>query len=179
MIFEEQMRFASIKRVAEQMLVAANTAPKTRGLDSLVYAYIEGDEIKRLAEKMQEISVREDFASFARDAGNILASPIVVFIGTKIQPKGLKICGLCGFANCAEKNKYPSTPCTFNTADLGIAVGSAVSIAMDNRVDNRVMYTVGFAALELGLLPKEVKIACGIPLSASGKNIFFDRPQNK
>ena len=179
MIFEEQIRFAAIKKVAEQMLIAARTAPKGRGLDSLVYAYIEGDEIKRLADKMQEISIRESFEPFSRDAGNLLASPLVVLIGTKIQSRGLKICGLCGFADCAEKNKHPSIPCIFNTSDLGIAIGSAVSIAMDNRVDNRVMYTAGFAALELGLFPSEVKIAYGIPLSVSAKNIFFDRLQPK
>jgi uncharacterized ferredoxin-like protein len=50
-----------------------------------------------------------------------------------------------------------------------------VAVAADNRVDNRIMYTAGFAAVKLKLLGEEVKIAYGIPLSATGKNIFFDR----
>jgi uncharacterized ferredoxin-like protein len=66
-------------------------------------------------------------------------------------------------------------PCVFNTGDLGIAIGSAVSIAADHRVDNRVMYSVGQAVLEMGLFPPEVKIAYGIPLSATSKSPFFDR----
>ncbi len=37
------------------------------------------------------------------------------------------------------------------------------------------MYTIGMAAVQLELLGPEVKIAHGIPLSATGKNIFFDR----
>jgi len=37
------------------------------------------------------------------------------------------------------------------------------------------MYTAGMAALELGYFSDEVRIAFGIPLSASGKNPFFDR----
>jgi uncharacterized ferredoxin-like protein len=82
---------------------------------------------------------------------------------------------MCGFANCEEKNKYPEHPCVFNTGDLGIAIGSAVSVAMDSRVDNRIMYTVGQAILEMKFLGNDVKIAYGIPLSVSPKNPFFDR----
>jgi uncharacterized ferredoxin-like protein len=65
--------------------------------------------------------------------------------------------------------------CTFNSGDLGIAVGSAVSRAADLRIDNRVMYSAGKAAIELGYLGPEVAIAYGIPLAAKGKNPFFDR----
>jgi uncharacterized ferredoxin-like protein len=36
------------------------------------------------------------------------------------------------------------------------------------------MYSIGVAALKLGLL-KESEIAFGIPLSAYGKSIYFDR----
>ena len=79
------------------------------------------------------------------------------------------------YKNCDEKNEHPNQPCAFNTGDLGIAIGSAVSVAMDNRVDNRIMYTVGQAAIEMGILGKDVKIIYGIPLSVSSKNPFFDR----
>jgi len=57
--------------------------------------------------------------------------------------------------------------------DLGIAVGSAVKVASDLNVDNRVMFTVGVAARALGYMRADVVI--GIPLSATGKNIYFDR----
>lgn len=42
-------------------------------------------------------------------------------------------------------------------------------------IDNRIMFTAGKAALELGCFPGTVKVAYGIPLSATGKNPFFDR----
>ena len=48
---------------------------------------------------------------------------------------------------CAEKEKYPNTPCVFNTGDLNLAIGSAVSLAADLRVDNRVMFSIGKAAI--------------------------------
>jgi uncharacterized ferredoxin-like protein len=56
-------------------------------------------------------------------------------------------------------------------------MGSAVSLAADRRVDNRIMYTVGQAVLALGLFPPEVKMIFGIPLSATSKSPFFDRAQ--
>jgi uncharacterized ferredoxin-like protein len=46
---------------------------------------------------------------------------------------------------------------------------------MDNRVDNRVMYTAGQALLDLGWMGSDVRIIYLIPLSATSKNIYFDR----
>ena len=114
-------------------------------------------------------------ATFINDSKNILSADIMVLIGTKINSIGVVYCGLCGFKDCEEKNKYPNHPCAYNTGDLGIAVGSAVSVAMDARVDNRIMRTVGKAVQQLNLLGEDIKIAYGIPLSSSGKNPFFDR----
>ena len=59
--------------------------------------------------------------------------------------------------------------------DLGIAIGSAVSVATDARVDNRVMFSIGRAAMEMKLLGDRVCQMVGIPLSVSGKSPFFDR----
>ena len=57
--------------------------------------------------------------------------------------------------------------------DLGIALGSAVKVASDLNVDNRIMYSIGLAAKKMNLL--EADEIQGIPLSIKGKNIFFDR----
>jgi uncharacterized ferredoxin-like protein len=99
----------------------------------------------------------------------------MVVLGTKIEPLNISPCGFCGFENCDEKRKHPDIPCAFNTGDLGIAVGSAAGMAADCRLDNRIMYTVGRAAVRHKFLGDEVKVAYGIPLSASGKSPFFDR----
>jgi uncharacterized ferredoxin-like protein len=58
--------------------------------------------------------------------------------------------------------------------DLGIALGSAVKIASLLNVDNRIMYRIGAAAMKLKML-KDATVIIGIPISASGKNIYFDR----
>jgi uncharacterized ferredoxin-like protein len=111
---------------------------------------------------------------FIRDADNADSSEAIVLVGAKYKTRGLnEICGLCGFANCEACTKA-SAVCVFTGIDLGIALGSAVSLVADNRVDNRIMYTIGKAAASLGLM-NEYKLIMGIPLSVRGKSVFFDR----
>lgn len=174
--FEEETREETVKRVAEAMLAAARTAPKGRGIDNLVMAVVDRDGIKEISETLKIISSRNPSATFLqRDALNILSAQCMFIIGTKYASIGVQPCDLCGFPNCEEKDKHPDFPCVFNTGDLGIAIGSAVSVAMNARIDNRVMFSVGRAVQELKLLGDDVKIAYGIPLSVSSKNPFFDR----
>ncbi len=176
MIKEQKARELAVKNVALKMMAAARTAPKGKGMDNLEIVLAEKADILKIANRMKEIGARPNTTpAFSRDAGNILEAEYMVLLGTKIQTMGLAYCSLCGFSGCAEKKKYPDHPCAFNTGDLGIAVGSAVSIAMDERIDNRVMYTVGMAVKELGLMGDDVKIIYGIPLSCTSKNVFFDR----
>jgi len=90
-------------------------------------------------------------------------------------------CGACGYDSCAdfikaEKKKgedFTGPLCVFESLDLGIALGSATKLAASLNVDNRIMYTIGAAAKELKLL--DADIIMGIPMSVSGKNIYFDR----
>jgi uncharacterized ferredoxin-like protein len=176
MIKETTIRNQAVENVAAQMMIAARTAPKAKGIDNLEIALLRKDEIASIANRMEEIGKRANTSqAFVRDAANIIKADALILIGTKIKSIGLAYCGLCGFGNCSEKENHPENPCAFNTGDLGIAIGSAVSIAMDARVDNRVMYTVGMAVKELVLMGDDVKIIYGIPLSCSSKNIFFDR----
>lgn len=178
-IFEENVRTMGVKDVAIKMMLAARTAPKARGRDNLVIALAEKDDITKIADEMQKIAKTPAAAtianSFIRDAANILLAEVLFLIGTKIKPMGLANCGLCGFTSCEDKNSHPNHPCAFNTTDLGIALGAAVSIAADHRIDNRIMYTVGKAVCSLGILGDDIKIGFGVPLSATQKNVFFDR----
>ena len=65
--------------------------------------------------------------------------------------------------------------CAFNTIDLGIATMSAAEVAGRFHIDNRIMYSIGRACLDLEMFGPKVKQALGIPLSVTGKNPFFDR----
>ncbi|UCG27443.1 MAG: ferredoxin, partial [Bacteroidales bacterium] len=137
LVGEDKIKEKTLRRIAEKMLIAARTAPKGRGRDHLVMAIAENKDIEAIAEKMTEIGRRSGANYFTRDAGGILNASVLVLIGTRISSLGLINCGNCGFTNCEAKDEHPEIPCAFNTGDLGIAIGSAVSVAMDHRVDNR------------------------------------------
>ena len=111
------------------------------------------------------------------DAGNVDACQAVVLVGSTYETRGLnEQCRLCGFDDCGA-SKDAGAACVFAPLDLGIALGSAVSLAADNRIDNRIMFTIGKAAEALGLMGDH-KLIMGIPLSVSGKSPFFDRKVN-
>lgn len=169
-----ELESAAVKDVAEFMALAARTAPKTRGIDNIeVIAIDDADTKKKVVEKMKEISKKENRPSFERDAGSIEQSPVILVIGVKSNPAGLN-CGFCGYPTCGELSKTKGT-CSYNSIDLGIAVDSAAAMANSFHTDNRVMYSIGRACLDLNMLSQTVRQALGIPLSATGKNPFFDR----
>ena len=160
--------------IARHMAVAARTAPKTRGIDNVEVFAIDDDAAKKkIIEKMREISKKESRPSFERDADSIETSPVLLVIGVKSNPAGLN-CGFCGYATCEELSKTKGI-CAYNSIDLGISIDSAAGIASLFHADNRVMYSIGRACLDLEIFSQTVKQALGIPLSVTGKNPFFDR----
>lgn len=163
-----------ILTVARLMCVAARTAPKGRGRDNLETLLLTEKHLQPLIAEMERLYAETSAAVFKRDAETLKKVPALLLLGTKIEQLGLTGCGFCGFKDCDE-NKAHNGICAFNTGDLGIALGSAVSVAADHRVDTRVLFSAGKAALNLKLLGKQVKIAYGIPISVSAKNPFFDR----
>jgi hypothetical protein len=50
---------------------------------------------------------------------------------------------------------------------------SAVKLASELNIDNRIMYTIGAAAKKIGLMDSDVIFS--IPLSTTGKSPYFDR----
>ncbi len=174
---ERDLRHEQALNVARQMMTAARTAPKGKGIDVIEIALVTDDDLPRLADEMRRISDETGMKFFLRDADNILQAECVVLIGTREQPQGLN-CGHCGFPTCA--GRAAGVPCALNTVDVGIAVGSACATAADFRVDTRVMFSAGLAAQRLGMLPQGSKMVLAIPVSASSKNPFFDRkPKDK
>ena len=164
----------AILDVAYGMVAAARTAPKACGIDTIETLIVDGEDKARIADEMRRIGDSLNSAHFVRDAGNVDNSECVVLIGSVYKPVDLSGCANCGFENCGEMAAAGGR-CAFNITDLGIAIGSAVAFAMDNRVDNRIMFTGGKAAYQLGLFPESVKLVYAIPLSVSGKSPYFDR----
>lgn len=172
---EEEIRDGAILAVAREIALTIRTAPKTTGRDKLTILVADGGEVELLADAMAEICEQASGKrpKFGRDAGNVRAARAVILVGVKPTPFGLD-CGFCGYRTCAEKPE--NIPCAFGSIDLGIGAGVAASLLGQRHVDNRVMFSLGYAAMRLGMFPPEVTQVLGIPLSVSGKNIFFDRP---
>ena len=176
--------------VAELMALAARTAPKGKGEDSLEIRVLAKKDCKKLSARLEKLGKDLGIGFFLRDAKNIAAADGCVIIGSRGDMVAGINCGGCGFATCADfakarkKNRVAVTPyegpnCVIRMADLGIAVGSAVKTAQAHNTDNRIMYSGGVAARNLGLISTDCSVVYAIPLSATGKNIFFDRPASR
>ncbi|WP_371366471.1 hypothetical protein SRRS_08190 [Sporomusa rhizae] len=164
----------AVAQIADLMCAAARTAPKAKGIDNLVTLIVDGQEKGQLSAEMRRIAQESGTQFFGRDGDCIDKAALVVLLGQKVKPLGVTPCGFCGYADCAECAQGTGI-CAVSTGDLGIALGSAVNAAALHHADNRVMFSVGKAAINIGLFDKDVKIAYGIPLSISGKSPFFDR----
>lgn len=75
------------------------------------------------------------------------------------------------FRSLKRTKDFTGPICIFQALDLGIALASAVKIASELNIDNRMMYSIGVAAKEMQLLDADVII--GIPLSVTGKKPLF------
>mgnify|MGYP003537229099 FL=1 len=174
-INERESRHEQVLNVARQMMTAARTAPKGKGVDIIEVALVTDEDIKKLSEQLISLSEEKGMKFFLRDADNILSAECVLLIGTRELAQGLN-CGHCGFPTCAERST--GVPCVINSVDVGIAIGSACATAADNRVDTRVMFSAGLGAQRLDIL-KGCKQVFAILVSASSKNPFFDRKSKK
>ena len=172
---------------ASMMALSARTAPKTRGIDSVKTMVLTEKDLEQLAVEMEKKAKDKsiELPTFRRDADNVRNSAAVLLIGVSRDPKRIELplnCGACGYKDCKallaagkhEGEDFAGPVCIFQAIDLGIALGSAAKLAGGLNIDNRMMYTIGAAAKKLDLLDSDVII--GIPLSATGKNPYFDRP---
>ncbi|MCK4909325.1 MAG: hypothetical protein KAS70_05455 [Planctomycetes bacterium] len=168
-----------LKTVVEMMAVAARTAPKSAGQDYVRIEIVEKPKLQLLAKAMIQHGEKTGKANYDRDADNIKHSDFLLLIGIKdAQPLGMN-CGTCGQAKCADLPKPKEGPefkgpyCAYRMVDLGIAISSAAKTASMFNADNRIMYRAGVIARQIELIDADVCI--GIPISATGKSIYFDR----
>ncbi|HEX9116339.1 MAG TPA: DUF2148 domain-containing protein [Anaerolineae bacterium] len=168
-----------LRVVADLMAVAARTAPKAAGKDFVVVKIIEGAILQTLAEEMCAYGVATGKKNFDRDGSNVANSDAVVLIGIKDARSAALNCGACGVEECNAlaindyEGEFRGPQCVYRLLDLGIALGSAVKTAGMLNVDNRIMYRAGVVARKMGLI--DADLVMGIPLSATGKSIYFDR----
>jgi uncharacterized ferredoxin-like protein len=171
-----------VMETANLMVVSARTSPKSGGVDDILTAVVYGAEVEALAADMEKIATERKVERWSQQAPNVRDSDVIVLIGVRGTKRYLTNCGACGYGSCEEFEKaekrlrqdFDGPTCMFKALDLGIAIGSAAKTASLHNVDNRIFYRIGVAAKRLNYLP-EASILMGIPLSAKGKNPYFDR----
>jgi len=170
----------AIEIAAKLMELSAATAPKSKGVSFVRTQVLTGETLQTLADAMVRYGEQTGKKDFDRDAKGVARSGAVVLIGLKgARAVGLD-CGACGFPDCAgleretkRQKEFEGPVCAFRLLDMGIALGSAVKTASMLNVDNRIMYRIGTVARQAGMVDWD--FVMGVPLSATGKNIFFDR----
>jgi uncharacterized ferredoxin-like protein len=163
---------------AQLMELSATTAPKSRGENFVLTKILTKDEIKKLADEMEAFGVRTKKANFDRDANGVRASGAVLLVGIKDATPIMLNCGACGYDKCGELEgregpEFFGPHCALRLLDMGIALGSAVKTASILNVDNRIMYRIGAVARAARIVDWD--FVMGVPLSATGKNVHFDR----
>ena len=175
----------TIETVINLMAASAMTAPKAGGKDCLeIVAITDNDDLQKIADEMREYahnSSKENY--WHRDAANTENAQGLLLIGLAGPVTAGYDCGGCGYATCKEfedsrelktfEMGYTGPHCIMRMMDIGVALASAAKQASLFNVDNRVQQRVGAAARALGYIDCEV--AMGIPVSISGKSIFYDR----
>ena len=178
-----------MKEVSEMvinlMAASARTAPKAGGKDFLeIVVIIKDEDLKKIADTMKEYAPKStNEAYWLRDASNIENSQALLLVGLSKPVTAGYDCGACGYSTCGEfaKNRqlnakemgYSGPHCVMRMIDIGVALSSAAKTASLLNVDNRVQQRVGAAAKAIGLIKGEVVL--GIPVSITGKSIYYDR----
>jgi len=169
-----------MKTIAGMMAVAARTAPKAKGEDFLAIKIISDDDVARLADEMIKYGEETNNPGFKRDGENVRNSDSVLILSLENAAYLGLNCGACGYDTCSELEEalrqgpeFSGPVCSWRLVDLGIALGSAAKTASLFNADNRIMYRIGVGALRQKIIGGE--IAIGIPISATGKSIYFDR----
>lgn len=86
----------AVKTVADLMMAAARTAPKSMGIDSLVIQTLDREEMRAVAEKMDALGTETGMTFFNTNADHVRNSDQMVLIGVKGRlPLGAN-CGGCG-----------------------------------------------------------------------------------
>ena len=171
-----------VLHAADLMMVSCRTAPKSGGVDDVETALLTGEEKDKIAIEMEKIAEERKIDGFRRDADNVRRSQALLLVGVNGRKNFGLSCGACGHSTRKEFEAtteasgldFKGPNCVFKALDLGIALGSAAKTASDLNVDNRIMFRAGTAAKRLGYLPGS-SVVMGIPVSASGKSIYFDR----
>ncbi|MGC9325674.1 MAG: DUF2148 domain-containing protein [Desulfomonilia bacterium] len=189
--FEEDRKYAA-RIVARLLLASCVTSPRVGGVgECSVHILDEETDIEDLCQQIELMSgENKAWEFFKRDAA-ILRDADVVLVVTSLRsltdPADIN-CNMCGKLTCEylkEEPKLPKEPgvaftgplCSFRANNIAYAIDGIVSLARNLGIDYGVYWSIGAAAMRMGILPKATGFALGVGISITEKSPFRDIPE--
>ncbi|HDP23972.1 MAG TPA: hypothetical protein ENN34_00875 [Deltaproteobacteria bacterium] len=189
--FEEERKNSA--RIAARLLLASCvTSPRVGGVgECSVHILDEDTDIEDLCQQIElmaeENTAWEFFkkdAAMLRDADAVL---VVTSLRSLTDPSDIN-CNMCGKLTCEylrEEPKLPQEPgvaftgplCSFRANNIAYAIDGIVALARNLGIDYGVYWSVGAAAMRMGILPRATGFALGVGISVTEKSPFRDIPE--
>ena len=179
-------------RVAARLLLASGTTtPRVGGVGECTIHIVDDEcDIEDICQKMEAMAgVKKSWRFFRRDAAMVRdADAVLISTSLRSLTDTADInCNMCGKLVCEylkDEEKLPADPdvaftgplCTFRAANIAYAVDGMVSQARNLGIDYGVYWSVGAAAMRMGILPRATGFALAVAISITEKSPFRDIP---
>jgi uncharacterized ferredoxin-like protein len=187
----ETDRQEAVRIAARLLLASGTTTPRVGGVgECTIHIVDDACDIEDICQKMEEMAdIKKSWAFFNRDAAMVRDADAVL-IATSLRsltdPADIN-CNMCGKLVCEylkDEEKLPAEPdvaftgplCTFRAANMAYAVDGMVSQARNLGIDYGVYWSVGAAAMRMGLLPRATGFSLAVAISITEKSPFRDIP---
>jgi uncharacterized ferredoxin-like protein len=189
----ETDRQEAVRIAARLILASGTTTPRVGGVGECTLHIIDDPcDIEDVCQKMEEMAgIKTSWAFFSRDAAMLRDADALV-IATSLRclndPADIN-CNMCGKLVCEylkEEEKLPKDPdvaftgplCTFRATNIAYAVDGMMNQARHLGIDTGTYWSLGAAAMRMGILPRDTGFAMGMALSITEKSPFRDIPKN-
>jgi uncharacterized ferredoxin-like protein len=188
--FQED-RAEAVRIAARLLLASATTTPRVGGVgECTTHIFDDGCDIEDLCQQIEKMSEENEAWGFFKRDAVILRDADAVLIVTSLRsltdPSDIN-CNMCGKLTCEylrEEEKLPKEPgvaftgplCSFRANNIAYAIDGIVSMARNLGIDYGVYWSLGAAAMRMGLLPKATGFALGVGISVTEKSPFRDVP---
>jgi uncharacterized ferredoxin-like protein len=189
----ETDRQEAVRISARLILASGNTTPRVGGVGECTLHIIDDPcDIEDVCQKIEEMaSIKKSWAFFSRDAAMLRDADALV-IATSLRclndPADIN-CNMCGKLVCEylkEEEKLPKDPdvaftgplCTFRATNIAYAVDGMMNQARHLGIDTGTYWSMGAAAMRMGILPRDTGFAMGMAMAITEKSPFRDIPKN-
>ena len=189
----ETDRQEAVRVAARLILASGTTTPRVGGVGECTIHIIDDPcDIEDVCQKMEEMAgIKKSWSFFNRDAA-MLRDADALLIATSLRCLNDQAdinCNMCGKLVCEylkEEEKLPRDPdvaytgplCTFRATNIAYAVDGMMNQARHLGIDTGTYWSMGAAAMRMGIIPRDTGFAMGMAISITEKSPFRDIPKN-